>query len=229
MATARATLGGDPAQPTACARMNAVVFDLGGVLIDWNPRHLYRKLFPRNESRMERFLSEVCNPEWNACQDAGRSWAEATALLRARHPDKAALIDAYYLRWQEMLGGPIEGSVAILRELKEARTPLYALTNWSHETFPIALGLYDFLGLFDAIVVSGHERMIKPDPRLYQLLIERHGLRPTGLVYIDDNAENAAVAAALGMHGIHFSSPDALGAERVLLGAPLRASRLATP
>jgi 2-haloacid dehalogenase len=163
--------------------VTGVVFDLGGVLIDWDPRHLYRKLFLEDEPGMERFLAEVCTPEWNAAQDAGRSWAEATALLRARHPDRAELIDAYHLRWPEMLGGPIEGSVAVLRELRAAGTPLYALTNWSHETFPVALGLYDFLSWFEAIVVSGHERMIKPDPRLYRLLIERHGLQPAELVY----------------------------------------------
>ena len=119
------------------AKRSSAVFDLGGVLIDWNPRHLYRKLFA-NEAEMERFLSEICSPAWNLEQDRGRSWAEATALLTARHPEHSELIEAYRGRWHEMLGGPIDGSVAILRELKDAGVPLYGLTNWSHETFPLA-------------------------------------------------------------------------------------------
>jgi 2-haloacid dehalogenase len=110
------------------ARRTTVVFDLGGVLIDWDPRHLYRKLFPGDEAGMERFLAEICTSEWNLRQDAGRSWAEAVALLKAEHPGQTALIDAFRQRWPEMLAGPIEGSVAVLRELKDIGAPLYALT-----------------------------------------------------------------------------------------------------
>ncbi|TCZ56721.1 HAD family hydrolase [Roseicella aquatilis] len=195
-----------------------VVFDLGGVLVDWDPRHLYRKLFPGDVPGMERFLAEVCTPAWNLDQDAGRPWAEGTALLKARHPEQAELIDAYHRRWPEMLAGPIEGTVAILRELRDRGTPLYALTNWSRETFPVALERFDFLGWFRGIVVSGEERMVKPDPRIYRLLVERHGLRPESIAYIDDNARNAAAATELGMHGIHFTGPAALRDELGGLG-----------
>jgi 2-haloacid dehalogenase len=195
-----------------------VVFDVGGVLVDWDPRHLYRKLFPGDPEGMERFLAEICTPEWNAGQDAGRSWAEATALLKAEHPAEAARIDAYHLRWEETLGGPIAGTVDILRELKEAGRRLYGLTNWSYETFPIGRARFDFLSWFDGIVVSGEERLVKPDPRIYRLLMERHGLRPDELVYVDDNARNIEAAAALGLHGIHFTEPSALRAELVALG-----------
>lgn len=194
-----------------------VVFDLGGVLIDWNPRHLYRKLFPDDEPAMERFLAEICSPAWNLEQDRGRTWAEATALLAARHPQHKHLIEAYRSRWHEMLGGPIEGTVAILSDLKDAEVPLFGLTNWSHETFPQALELYDFLGWFQAIIVSGRERLVKPDPRIYRLLTDRYGLDLGSLVYIDDNPGNAAAATRLGMHGIHFTDPATLRTELVAL------------
>jgi 2-haloacid dehalogenase len=196
---------------------SGVVFDLGGVLIDWDPRHLYRKLIP-DQAEMERFLTEVCSPAWNLEQDRGRSWTEACALLRARHPDHGELIDAFRSRWPEMLAGPIEGSLDILRELKDSGTRLFGLTNWSHETFPIAVESYDFLGWFETIVVSGQERLVKPDARIYHLLIERSGLDPTTLIYIDDNPANAAAATALGMHGVHFTSPNALRRELTSLG-----------
>ncbi len=196
--------------------MSTVVFDLGGVLIDWDPRYLYRKLFAGDTAAMERFLAEICTPEWNLRQDAGRSWAEGTAELKAQHPAQAALIEAYHLRWPEMLAGPIDGSVAILRELRDAGTPLYALTNWSQETFPVALERYDFLGWFAGIVVSGREGLVKPDPRIYRVLLERHGLRAEECVYIDDNAANVAAARALGMDAIAFTGAEAL---RVALAA----------
>jgi 2-haloacid dehalogenase len=195
-----------------------VVFDLGGVLIDWDPRHLYRKLFPGDEAGMERFLAEVCNGEWNARQDAGRPWGEATALLKAEHPDQAHLIDAFHHRWPETMAGPIEGTLAILRELKEAGTPLYALTNWSHETFPFALERFDFMQWFQGTVVSGQEKVMKPDPRIFYILMQRHGLSPEDIVYIDDNPRNAAAASELGMHGVHFTDPAALRRELVGLG-----------
>ena len=189
------------------------VFDLGGVLIDWNPRHLYRKLFAGDEAAMERFLAEVCTPDWNLAQDAGRPFAEACALLVERHPDKKELIEAFHHRWAEMLAGPIEGTVEILRELKERGTPLYALTNWSAETFPHALERYDFLKWFRGTIVSGRERLVKPDPRIYRLLVERFEIDPAAAVYVDDNRRNAEAASALGLHGIHFTTPPALAAE----------------
>jgi 2-haloacid dehalogenase len=197
---------------------STVVFDLGGVLIDWNPRHLYRKLFAGDEAAMERFLAEVCTNEWNVAQDAGRPIAEACAVLVRQFPEQKELIEAFYGRWVEMLGGPIEGTVDILRELKERETPLYALTNWSAETFPLALERYDFLQWFHGTIVSGREKLVKPDPRIYRLLTERFGIKPDDAVYIDDNPRNAQVAADLGLHGIHFTGPDALRAELGKLG-----------
>ncbi len=199
------------------AARSGVVFDLGGVLIDWNPRHLYRKMLPE-EAAVERFLAEVCSPAWNLEQDRGRSWEEAIARLTREHPDKAELIAAYRGRWLEMLGGPIDGTVEILAELRAQEVPLFALTNWSAETYPLALELYDFLGWFEAVVVSGRERLVKPDPAIFRLLCERHGLSPEALVFIDDNPKNAAAAAALGMEGIHFTSPEALRTDLTRLG-----------
>ncbi len=195
-----------------------VVFDLGGVLIDWDPRHLYRKLFAGDDAAMERFLAEICTPAWNLEQDAGRPWSEATALLKAQHPAQAGLIDAFHLRWPEMMAGPITGTVAILDELRQAGTPLYALTNWSHETFPFAQERFEFLGWFAGIVVSGRERLVKPDPRIFRLMLDRFGLQAEQVVYIDDNPANAAAAGALGMHGIAFTGPAALRVALVARG-----------
>ncbi|HET7505692.1 MAG TPA: HAD family phosphatase [Kofleriaceae bacterium] len=184
-----------------------VIFDLGGVLVDWNPRHLYRKLFVDDPAGMERFLAEVCTTEWNARQDAGRPWAEAVAELVAQHPAQAELIRAFHERWIETLAGPIDDSVAILGELRAAGHRLYGLTNWSHETFPLARARFEFFGWFDGIVVSGQERMIKPDRRIYLRLFERYGVDPRRAVFIDDNLVNVEAAIALGVHGIHFRSP----------------------
>ncbi|MDQ7997945.1 MAG: HAD family phosphatase [Luteibacter sp.] len=199
-------------------KRDVVIFDFGGVLIDWNPRYLYRKLFGDDEQAMETFLAEVTTPEWNLRQDAGRSWDEAVRLLTDEHPTKAELIAAYQHRWEETLGGAIDDSLHILRELKEAGHPLYGLTNWSHETFPFARERFDFLGLFDGIVVSGEEGMIKPDPRLYQTLLERYDIDPATAVFIDDNKANVDAADALGIHGIHFHTPRQLRDELIALG-----------
>jgi 2-haloacid dehalogenase len=195
-----------------------VIFDFGGVLVDWNPRYLYRKLFGDDTAGMERFLAEVCSNEWNLQQDAGRPFAEAVTELAARYPGQADLIRAYHERWEETLAGPIDGSIAILRELKDAGHRLYGLTNWSHETFPFALARFAFFAWFDGIVVSGEERLVKPDPRLFIRLLERYGVDPRGTVFIDDNPPNVDAAIALGMHGIQFRSPEQLRAELVRLG-----------
>jgi 2-haloacid dehalogenase len=202
----------------AAKRMRSiVVFDLGGVLIDWDPRHLYRKLFAGNETAMEQFLATVCTHEWNRCQDAGRSFAEGARLLKAEHPDKAELIDAYGARFDEMMAGPVAGAVEILAELRERGTPLYGLTNFSAETYPYAVARFDFLGWFRGILVSGEVGAIKPDPRIYELLLERFAIDPHRAVYIDDVAANAEAARPFGIHGIHFSTPDALREELVRL------------
>ena len=191
---------------------SAVVFDLGGVLIDWDPRYLYRTLFD-DEAEMERFLTEVTTPEWNLAQDAGRSWAEAVETLAALHPERRTLIEAFHLRWPDTLGGPIDGTVVILDELRRNGVRLFALSNWSAETFPVAREQYRFLDWFEGIVVSGEEGIVKPDPRIFELLAERHALDPTSTVFIDDNASNVEAATALEFIGIRFSDPATLRAE----------------
>jgi 2-haloacid dehalogenase len=195
-----------------------VVFDLGGVLIDWNPRNLYRKLFAGDDAAMEAFLANVCTTEWNEGQDAGRSFAEAVAELMPRHADKRDLIEAFGGRFDEMIPGAIDGTVEIVADLKRAGVPRYALTNWSAETFPPQRQRFPFLSWFDGIVVSGNEGVIKPDPRIFRILLERYAIAPEEAVFIDDNPENAAAAAALGIHGIHFRSPTLLRRELGTLG-----------
>ncbi|SEE94949.1 HAD family hydrolase [Jiangella alba] len=203
-----------------------VVFDLGGVLVDWDPRYLYRTLLP-SEAEMERFLTEVTTPEWNTAQDAGRSWADAVAELTARHPEHAELIAAYDTRWIETLGGHIDGTVELLTELRDGgEVGLYALTNWSAEKFPHAVERFEWLSWFEGIVVSGTERLVKPDPRLFQVLLDRYGIDAASTVYIDDNPPNVDAAARLGMTSLHFTGPDRLRDELSQLGlvAPDRSS-----
>ncbi|MDX2283614.1 MAG: HAD family phosphatase [Bacteroidia bacterium] len=187
--------------------ISTIIFDLGGVLIDWNPRYVYRQLF-ETEAEMEWFLANICSPEWNHEQDAGRSFADATEWLVARHPEWEPQIRAYYDRWEEMLGGPLHETVDLLEMLHAGRQyRLYALTNWSDESFPVALARYPFLGYFEGIVVSGTEKLAKPDPRIFQLLLDRYRIDPAAAVYIDDSLRNVEAAAALGLQAIHFRSP----------------------
>lgn len=186
--------------------VKAVVFDLGGVLIDWDPRYLYRKLLD-DEAAVEAFLATVCTPEWNAEQDRGRPFAEGVAELVERHPVQAAAITAYHERWPEMLGGAVGGTVEVLAELRAAGVPVYALTNWSAETFGIARERFEFLEWFDGVLVSGEERMIKPDPAIFRLLLDRFGLDPGATFYIDDSPANVAAADRLGLDAVRFTSP----------------------
>jgi 2-haloacid dehalogenase len=192
------------------AQRDIAIFDLGGVLIDWDPRHLYRRLFAGDEAAMEEFLATVCTDEWNLQQDAGRSFAEAEAAAIALHPHRRDFITAWNRHFDEMIPGAIEGTVAILGELRRREVPLYALTNWSEETFRTQPVRFPFLQWFTGIVVSGREKLVKPDPRIYTLLLTRHGVDPKRAVYIDDVRANAEAATALGIHGIHFRSPDQL-------------------
>ena len=181
----------------------AVVFDLGGVLIDWNPRYLYRKLFD-DEAAMEAFLADVVSPEWNGQQDSGRTWAEAVEVLSREHPEHRDLIAAYWHRWQETLGDAIAPTVAILEELRDAGVRLYALSNWSAETFPVARPQYPFLEWFDGIVISGEERIAKPDPAIFRRLLDRYGLEPETTVFIDDSEANVRAAEAEGLTSLRF-------------------------
>jgi 2-haloacid dehalogenase len=192
----------------------AVVFDLGGVLIDWDPRHLYRKLLA-DEAAVEEFLATVCTPEWNAELDRGRPFAEGVAELVERHPEHAAAIAVYHERWPEMVAGDIPGTVEVLAELRAAGVPLYALTNWSAETFAITRGRFEFLEWFDGLLVSGEERVTKPDPAIFQLLLDRFGLDPTATVFVDDSEANVAAARRLGFDAIRFTGHEELRRELV--------------
>ncbi|MFO2465771.1 HAD family phosphatase [Pseudomonas sp. 15FMM2] len=187
--------------------IRAVVFDFGGVLFDWSPQHLYRKLIDDDQER-QWFLDNICTQVWNTEQDAGRSLAEATRTLITQYPQHEALIQAYYDRWPEMLRGPLKEGVAILEALHEMKMPLFGLTNWSAETFPYARENYPFLQYFRNIVVSGEVKLIKPDAAIYQASLEQirahlKDVKPSEVVFIDDVADNIEAAIALGWQGIH--------------------------
>jgi 2-haloacid dehalogenase len=206
------------------ARPSAVVFDLGGVLIDWNPRYLYQQLFDGDDAAMERFLAEVTTPEWNLQQDAGRTWDEAVEALTRQHPEHAELIAAYRDRWTETLGEPIGPTVAVLDELRQTGVRLFALSNWSAETFPVARPRYPFLEWFEGIVISGEVGITKPDERVYRHLLDRFGLDAASTVFIDDSAANVRAAQEVGMIAIRFEGGDALRtalAGHGLLGGPI--------
>lgn len=206
------------------ARPNAVVFDLGGVLIDWNPRYLYRQLFDGDDAAMERFLAEVTTPEWNLEQDAGRTWDEAVEALTRQHPEHAELIAAYRDRWTETLGEAIGPTVTVLDELRQTEVRLFALSNWSAETFPVARPRYPFLDWFEGIVISGEVGITKPDERVYHHLLDRFGLDAASTVFIDDSAANVRAAREVGMIALRFEGGDALRralADLGLLGAPI--------
>lgn len=194
-----------------------VVFDLGGVLVDWNPRYLYRKLFD-SEAEMEDFLTRVCTPDWNIRQDGGRSFEEAYAVLADTHPEHKQRIECWLSRFDEMMAGPIEGTLEILAELRARGTPLYALSNWSAETFPCARKRFEFLNWFRAVVISGELNLVKPDPRIYRHLLDTHHLSASECVFIDDAPHNVEGAAAVGMHALRFTDPPALRAELAQLG-----------
>ena len=201
----------------------SVIFDLGGVLIDWNPRYLYRTLFD-DAARMEHFLAHVCSPQWNAAQDAGRSWKQAVDELSAQHPQQRELIAAYRLRWHETLGDALHDTVALLSELKAAGIALYALTNWSAETFPIARERFGFLSDLDDILVSGEEQLAKPDPRIFERALQRFGVQPSATLFIDDAAANVQAAMALGIPSLLFRSADGLRGSLHALGLPVAAA-----
>jgi 2-haloacid dehalogenase len=200
------------------ADIDTIIFDLGGVLIDWNPRHLYRKMFGADHEAMEWFLAHVCSPEWNLRQDAGRPWQEAIAEAQVRHPEHATLVSAYRERWEETMGGPIDGTVALLDELRGEPVRLLALTNWSAETFPIGRRRFPFLDWFEGIVVSGEEKLVKPDRAIYELLLRRYAIVPERAVFIDDSEANVVGARQAGLHAIRFRDPAALRRELAAFG-----------
>ncbi|GGH10456.1 HAD family hydrolase [Mucilaginibacter phyllosphaerae] len=190
--------------------INTIIFDLGAVLIDWNPNYLYQKLFADEQERIN-FLANITTPDWNEEQDAGRSLQEGTELLVAQYPQHEANIRAFYGRWDEMLGNAIDGTVEIFKQLKDSgRYKIYALTNWSAETFPVAFARYDFLSWFDGIVVSGTEKMRKPAPEFYRLLLNRYQVKAAEALFIDDNLRNILAAEKQGIASVHFISPHQL-------------------
>jgi 2-haloacid dehalogenase len=199
-------------------KIETVIFDLGGVLIDWNPRYLYRKIL-KDENQITWFLENVCTSEWNDQQDAGRSFDEAIKELAQKHPEWEDAITAWGSRWQETIKGPIEDTVEILRKIKDdGKHRLYALTNWSAETFPWALDNFPFLHWFEGIVVSGVEKTRKPNAEFYNILLDRYRVHPEKAVFIDDNFKNIEGARALGITTIHFENPEKLKNELTRLG-----------
>jgi 2-haloacid dehalogenase len=198
--------------PDATGRARAIVFDLGGVLLDWNPRYLYRKLFDGDDVAMERFLAEVCTMEWHHAHDLGVPPERTCAELARAHPEQAELIWAWPRRSEEMIAGPIDGTVAILSDLKTAGVPCYALTNMERETYPLRRERFPFLGWFDGTVVSGFEGVAKPDPAIFELLLDRFDLDRGATVLIDDSPANVRAARSIGLQAIEFESPGRLRA-----------------
>jgi 2-haloacid dehalogenase len=184
--------------------VDTIIFDLGGVLIDWNPRYLYRKIL-KSEEEVDWFLNNICTGEWNDKQDAGRSFEEATLELIRKHPEWEEPISAWYGRWKETIRGPIGETVEILRTIKDSKKyRLYALTNWSAETFPWAYDNFEFLHWFEGIVVSGMEKTRKPFPEFYQILFDRYKIDRSKALFIDDNVKNVVGAEAIGLPTIQF-------------------------
>jgi len=186
-----------------------IIFDLGGVLIDWDPRYLYRSYFETDEA-MEYFLSKVCTMDWNEEQDGGRPIAEANRVLTNQFPEYTKEILAFYGEWEVMLNGEIKAMVDILKTIRSRFAQVYALTNWSAETFPIAQERYEFLSWFDGILVSGQEKLKKPDRKIYQLLLQRYALTAKDCIFIDDNLRNVKAAEREGIKSIHFKTPKLL-------------------
>ena len=196
--------------------ITTIIFDFGGVLLDWNPRYFYRQEFG-DDAAMEAFLAHIGWEEWNIQQDKGRPLAEATELLQHQFPDYHSKIQLFYEQWNKMLKGEISENVAVLQELKQQYT-LYGLTNWSAETFPVALERFSFLKLFDGIVVSGEEKLVKPDEKIFRVMLERYHLDAKSSLFIDDNRNNIDTAKGMGFSTIHVTGQTDLRHELHVLG-----------
>ena len=200
-------------------KIETIVFDLGSVLIDWNPEYVYQKVFNGDTEKMNWFLNNVCTMDWNIEQDAGRTIAEANRIKIAEFPAYEKEIKIYYSKWADMISGAIEGTLEIFEAIKTSKNyNYYALTNWSAETWPIALEMFPFLSTFEGVVVSGQEKTRKPFDEIYHTLLNRYQLDPKTTVFIDDNPDNIETANRLGIHGIHFQSPEQLNKELKKLG-----------
>jgi 2-haloacid dehalogenase len=196
--------------------IDAVVFDVGNVLLDWNPRHLFRKLFADSE-RMEWFLANICTPAWNLEQDRGRSFGEAVAELVARHPQWELEIRVFDERWDETVAGEIPGSVELMRRLKD-KVPLYAITNFSREKYARTRERFAFLADFEGVVVSAHEGLLKPDLAIYRLFLDRYGLEAGRCLFIDDSQRNVEAAREIGMNAVQFLDAQGLARDLARFG-----------
>ena len=186
-----------------------IVFDFGGVLVDWNPRYLYDKYFGDAE-QSQWFLDNICLYSWNLQMDGGKPFAEGVKELQAEHPEWTEAIGIYHTRWIEMMGGEVPGTADVLRRLKQAGYKIYGLTNWSAETFPMIRDIYPVFQEFDGIVVSGEEHMLKPYAHIYHCLLERYGLQGGESLFIDDNKDNVTAAIEVGMHSVRFTDAENL-------------------
>ena len=196
--------------------INTIIFDFGGVLIDWNPRYMYRDEF-KESSEMEFFLDTVCTEDWNLQQDKGRSLADGTRILQDKFPEHVVKIQLYYDQWEKMVKGHIPQNVSVLRKLKK-KYKLYGLTNWSAETFPIVFKRFSFFKLFDGIVISGQEKLIKPDKKIFEIILERYHLEAKNSLFIDDNMNNIQAAKEMGFVTIHVLEKTDLKWELYSLG-----------
>lgn len=211
------TLTAMPDAPRTATTIEAVVWDIGGVLLDWEPRQVYRTLFDDHDE-MEYFLAEVCTPEWHAALDRGVSYEGPCAELAERHPRYREMIWAWGQRREEMVVGEIDGSIEILRTLIERGIPCYGLTNMEADTYPARAERYPFFTWFDGTVVSSYEGVVKPDPEIFRRLLGRYELTPASTVMIDDSARNIETARSLGMQTVHFQSAQQLRSELERLG-----------
>ncbi|MGC1204541.1 MAG: HAD family phosphatase [Flavobacteriaceae bacterium] len=192
-------------------KIDTVIFDLGGVLIDWNPEYVFLDAFNGNRKKMQWFFDTICTMSWNENQDAGYPIQQATDDLVKQFPEYKTYIEMYYGNWETMLGGEISGSVKILEALiKSKKYNVVALTNWSNETFPIAKKHFEFLQWFEGIVVSGDEKTRKPFEDIYKITLKRFNIKPEQAVFIDDNLRNIEAANKLNINGIHFKNPEEL-------------------
>lgn len=205
---------------TSATAVDAVVFDIGGVLIDWDPRYVYRSLFA-NPADMEAFLTTVCTQDWHRTHDLGEDIAQSCRRLARLHPEHEDAIMAWAERGEEMIAGQFDPAVQILGELKAARVPCFALSNMEAETYPLRRDRFAFMKWFDGLVISGLERVAKPDRRIFEILLRRHRLRPEATVFIDDSAANVDAARELGIRGLHYTSAPRLRTDLRSLGLPL--------
>ncbi|MBL4939971.1 MAG: HAD family phosphatase [Lutibacter sp.] len=189
-------------------KIDTIIFDLGGVLVDWKPEYVYREIFNGDEEKVQWFLNTVCTSDWNIEQDAGRTIKEAEAIKIAEFPQYKEWIQLYYKEWHRMFSGPIEENVSLFKKIKSSSNyKVYALTNWSAETWPMALKLFPFLNDFDGVVVSGQEKTRKPFLAIYTILLNRYNITPENAIFIDDNEENILAASNLKLQGVHYKSP----------------------